>query len=148
MATAKKTAAPESGFETISAVSPDALKKGFEKFAKSMSDFADFQKSSLDAMLTSAGSLAKAVEKAASENSAFAKATYEDGVAAARAAAASKSVQEAFDIQSDYMRSAFEKGLNQFNKMADHWISTSKEVSEPLTARYGEFVEIVQSYRP
>ncbi|HXI88196.1 MAG TPA: phasin family protein [Parvularculaceae bacterium] len=148
MATAKKTAAPDIGMEAFAPVNPETFKKGYEKFAKGVSEFADFQKASLDAVIASAGSFAKAVEKAAAENSAFAKTSYEDGVAAFRAAAGSKSVQEAFDIQSDYLRSTFEKNLGQFNKMADHWISTSKEASEPLTTRYGEFVEIIQSYRP
>jgi phasin family protein len=146
MANAKKTAGET--FETLTAMNPEALKEGYDKFAKGFSNLADFQKGTFEAMVASAGSLAKGVEKLTSEQTAFAKSTYEDGVAAAKAAATSKSVQEALDIQSDYLRSAFEKNLGQFNKMADFWISTTKEAAEPITARYSEFVEMVQSYRP
>lgn len=148
MATAKKTFGSNESFETLTAVNSESLREGYDKFAKGVSQFADFQKGSLEALMASANSFAKGVETAATEHTAFAKASYEEGVAAAKAAAASKSIQEAFDIQSDYLRTAFEKNLNQFNKLADHWAATTKQASEPLTARYGEFVEIVQSYRP
>jgi phasin family protein len=148
MATAKKSLGSGETFETLTSMSSDNLREGYDKFAKGVSQFADLQKGALDAWLSSASSLAKGVEKAASEQTAFAKATYEDGVAAAKAAATSKSVQEAFNIQSDYLRTSFEKNLSQFNKLTDHWIATTKEAAEPLTARYGRLVEIVQAYRP
>ena len=147
MATAKKTASAADALESLS-FKPEAFKEGYEKLADGFSTFADFQKSSLEALIASAGTLAKGAEKAASEQSAFAKSCYEECVAAAKAAASSKSAQEAFDIQSEYVRSAFEKNLGQFNKLADHWVGTTKDFAEPLTARYGEFVELVQSYRP
>lgn len=148
MATAKKTFGSGETFETLTAVNSESLREGYDKVAKGVSQFADFQKGSLEALMASASSFAKGIEKAASEQTAFAKASYEEGAAAAKAAATSKSVQEAFEIQSDYLRTAFEKNLAQFNKLTDHWIATTKETAEPLTARYGEFVEIVQTYRP
>lgn len=148
MATAKKTAAANDTLETLAGVDPAAFKEGYEKFAKSVSSFADFNKNSLEAMMASAGTFAKGVEKAATEQSAFLKAAYEDSVAAAKATATSKSVQEALDIQSDYVRATFEKNLTQINKMADHWLSTTKQAAEPLTERYSQFVEMVQTYRP
>lgn len=148
MATAKKTAQAADEMLEAFAVNPEAFKKGYERFSKGLSDLADFQKATLEALMASAGAFAKGAEKAASDGSVFAKSAFEEGMAAAKAAAASKSVQEAFDIQSEYLRSAFEKNLGQFTKMADQWMATSKEAAEPLTARYGEFVEMVQSYRP
>lgn len=148
MATAKKTAAANDTLETLAGVNTGAVKEGYEKFAKGMSTITDFQKGSLEAAMASAGALAKGLEKAASEQSAFLKASYEEGVAAAKAAAASKSAQEALDLHSDYLRSAFEKNLGQINKMADLWLATTKEVADPLTERYSEFVELAQSYRP
>lgn len=147
MATAKKTTTANI-FETGPAINADAWKDGYEKLTKGMSELADFQKESVEAVLASSGALAKGVEKAASEQTEFMKAAYEDGVAAFSAATNSKSVQEAFEAQSGYLRSAFEKNLGYFNKLTDHWMATGKEAVEPLKSRYGEFVEIVQSYRP
>lgn len=148
MATAKKTAAANDTLETLTGVNSGAFKEGYEKFSQGMSTFADFHKNSLEAFMVSAGALAKGAEKAASDQSAFLKTSYEEGVAAAKAAATSKSAQDALEIQTDYFRTAFERNLGQLNKMADLWLSTTKEAAEPLTERYGEFVEKIQSYRP
>jgi phasin family protein len=148
MATAKKSASAAETIETWTAVSPDTLKEGYEKLATGFSKWADFNRESVEAMMASAGRLAKGFEQAASENSAFAKSSYEDGVAALKAATTSKSMQEALDIQSEFVRTLFERNLTQMNKLAEHWVSTTKEAAEPITARYTEFVEMVQSYRP
>lgn len=149
MATARKTSSTTAeAFETTAAINADALKEGFERMSKGFSDLAELQKNSVEAMMASSNLFAKGIEKAAAEQSAFLKAAYEDGVAAAKAASSSKSVQDAFEVQSEYLRSAFEKNLGYFNKLADHWMATGKQAAEPLQARYNEFVEKVQAFRP
>lgn len=134
-------------FESLTSFSPDAFKDGYEKISKSLNSWADFQKSSVEAMMASAGVFAKGFEKAASTQASFVKEQFEEGVATAKAAAASKSVQEAMELQSEYVRTAFEKNLGQATMLADHWTGVAKEAADPLTKRYGEFVELVQSYR-
>lgn len=148
MATATKTTGAADAFETSAAINPDSFKEGYEKLTKGMSEIADFHKNSVEAVLASTGAFAKGVEKAASEQTAFLKSAYEDGVAAVTAASGSKSMQDVLEVQTDYLRSAFEKNLGHFNRLADHWMATGKQAAEPLKARYGEFVEMVQSYRP
>lgn len=141
----KKTAAGE-GFETLG-FSPDVFKDGYEKFAKSLNSFADFQKGSLEALMSSASTVAKGFEGAASAQAGFVKEQYEETVALAKAAASSKSVQEAIELQSEFAKTAFERNLGLVTKLADHWNGVAREASEPLTKRYGEFVEMVQTYR-
>lgn len=148
MANARKTVDATDTFETIAMIKPEAMKEGYEKLAKSMSTFADFQKHSIEAMMASATALAKGFERAASEQSAFAKEAFEESVAAAKAATTSKSVQEAMEIQSDFARTAFEKQLGHATKLADHWNTVAKEAADPITKRYSDLVELVQSYRP
>ena len=148
MATAKKTTAKVDAFENLTTMNPEMFKEGYEKIAENMGVFVDFQKASMEALMTSFGAFAKGVEQTASENTAFAKEAVEEGVAAAKAAASSKSIQEAIDVQSEFVRSTFEKNVSLFNKNADRWIAVSKEVSQPLTDQYGAIVEKVQSFRP
>jgi phasin family protein len=142
----KKTATEET-FESLTAFSPDAFKDGYEKFAKGLNSFADFHRGSLEAFMACAGALTKGFEKAAAAQAGFVKEQFEEGVAVAKAAAGSKSVQEAMELQGDFVRSSFEKNLGHVTKLADHWSGVAKEASEPLTKRYGEFVEMVQTYR-
>ena len=148
MATAKKSASPADAFETTAAINADAFKEGYEKMTKGMNELADFNRNSLEAFAASAGLFAKSLEKAASDQSAFLKSSYEEGVAAVKAATSSKSVQDALEVQTDYLRSALEKNISHMNKLADHWVSTGKEVVEPMKVRYTELVEKIQSFRP
>lgn len=146
---AKKSAenAAAESFEALTSFSPDAFKDGYEKFAKGLNSWADFQKGSVEALMASAGAFAKGFEAAASTQATFVKEQFEDGVATAKAAVASKSVQEAIELQNEFVRAAFEKNLGHATKLADHWTGVAKEAADPLTKRYGEFVELVQSYR-
>ena len=144
----KKTENVTEAFDAFNVGNTEFLKDGYEKMSERMSAFADFQRSTYEAFVASSSALAKGVEKVTSEQTAFAKESYEDGVAAAKAVTTSKSVQDAINAQNDYLRGAFEKNMQQFNKIADSWLSMSKEASEPLTEKYGEFVEKVQAFRP
>lgn len=146
--TTKKAAGEGAGFEAMAGVNPEAFKEGYEKFAEGVSTVADFQKASIEALMASAGAFAKGVEKLTNEQTAFLKAAYENGVATAKAASSSKSAQEAFEINSEFVRDSLERNLGQVNKVADLWMETAKETAEPLTARYSEMVEKIQSYRP
>ena len=141
---AKKAAAGDA----FAAAYPEAFKEGYEKFARSMTDAADFQKETLEAMMASAGVLAKAAEKAAAEQTAFAKDAFEEGMAAMRAASTSKSVQDALEIQAEYARSAIEKSMGHVSKLAEHWTGVMKDAADPVTKRYAAFIAQAQAYRP
>ena len=134
-------------FETL-AFNPEMFKDGYEKVTKGLSEFADFQKASLEAYMGAASVFAKGVEKVATEQASFTKESFEEGVAAAKATFSSKSLQEAMDVQSDYARSAFEKNMAQVNKVTEHFASLGKDVAQPLTDHYSTLVEKVQSFRP
>ncbi len=148
MTASKKTEKTTDAFETLTTVNPEAFKEGYEKFAEGVSTFADFQKETYEAFVASAGAFAKGFEKLASEQTTFAKAAFEDTVANAKAVASAKSPQEAFDVNSEFARTAVENNLGQVNKAADLWIETTKQTVEPLTARYSEMVEKIQAFRP
>lgn len=148
MTATKKTANGAEAFETLTTMSPEVFKEGYEKVAEGFSTFADFQKGSMEAVMASASVFAKGVEKLTSEQSTFVKAAFEDGMATAKAASSTNNVQETIDLNSEFFRTAVEKNLGQFNKVSDICIETTKDAVEPLTARYSELVEKIQSYRP
>ena len=146
--TTTKKATEATGFEAIPSFDTESYKQGYEKLAEGVTNVADFNKGSMEAMMAAATAFAKGVEKVTQEQSEFFKAAYEDGVATAKAASSSKSVQEAVELNTEFFRGAFEKNLGQANKVADLWIETVKQSTEPLTSRYSEMVEKAQSYRP
>ena len=148
MAAAKKADNNNPAFDAFAMFDPSAFKEGYEKFAEGVSALADYNKDALEAVMSSAGAYSKGVEKLAAENTDFVKGAYERAVSAGKAVAGAKSAQEAFDIQSEFARESVEKNLAQANKVADLWMDTTKETVTPLTERYGELVEKIQSYRP
>ncbi|MBL4620487.1 MAG: phasin family protein [Marinicaulis sp.] len=148
MATTKKATNGAEVFETLTTLNPESLKEGYEKMSEGFTAFAELQKNSMEAMMAAAGVFTKGAEKLASEQSTFVKALFEEGVASAKAVSGTKSVQEAMELNSEFLRGAVEKNLGQFNKVADICMETSKDAVEPLTARYGELVEKIQSFRP
>ncbi len=148
MAAAEKTAGATDNFEAFTTINPDTFKEGYEKLSEGVTALADFQKSTYEAILASANVFYKGVEKVATDSTAFTKTAMEEGVEATKAATSSKNIQEVFEANNQFVQSTVEKNLGQINKMADLWIETSKKAAEPLTARYNEFVELVQSYRP
>ena len=148
MTTTKKTAENANPFEALTTFGPDSFKEGYEKFAEGASDFADFQKKSFDAAVASSNAYAKGFEKIVAAQNAFVKSVFEDGVAAAKEAASADSPQAAFDANAKYASDAVEKNLQHTQKVADLWIETNKQTVEPLTARYSEIVEKIQTYRP
>ena len=148
MAATKKAADGAEVFEKMMNISPESFKEGYEKIADSMTAMADFQKGSVEAIMASAGAFAKGFEKLTSEQTTFAKTAFEDGLANAKAASASGNVQEAVDLNREFVRKAIETNLGQVSKVTDIFIETAKETVEPLTDHYGELVEKVQAYRP
>lgn len=148
MAATKKTTTAAADMFEFNGFGPDSFKDGYEKFAEGLTAVADFQKESLNALMASAGAFAKGVEKLTAEQTAFSKTAFDDTVANAKAAAGSKTVQEAVELNSDFMRTTIEKNLGQINKVADIWSETTKDALDPLTVRYSEMVEKIQSYRP
>jgi phasin family protein len=145
MAAAKKES---TAFDGFSALDADAFKDGYGKFAKGLNTLADFNKNSMEAFMTSASVVGKGFETAAATQTSFAKEAYEDGVSAVKAASTTKSIQEALEIQTEYVRSAMEKNLSFATKLADIWSGVAKEASDPISKHYAELVEKAQSFRP
>lgn len=146
MATAKTTNTADA-FD-IKAFSPESFKEGYEKFAEGISTFADFQKESLNAIMASAGAFTKGFEKLTAEQTAFSKAAFEETVANVKTASSAKSLNDAVELNSKFVRTSIEKNLGQINKVADICSETAKDSVEPLTTRYSDLVEKIQAYRP
>ena len=120
MADTKKTSKTADPFDVVTNFNPESFKEGYEKLAEGVSAYADFHRGSVEAVIKSAGAFAKGVEKLTTEQASFAKDALDEGVSTAKAAATSNSVQEALDLQSEFVRTCVEKNLSQFNTTKPH----------------------------
>ena len=141
------TTKTKTGAERATKNGADVMKEGFEKAAHGYGQFVAFSKDMTEAWLKSAGIAGKGIETIHSEFHAYSRDAIEDGVTATKAVLASKNVQEAIEIQSDFAKAAFENYVQQMTKLSDIAMNVAKEASEPLQARTTAFVDLVQNNR-
>jgi len=149
MATRAKTAGDKvhDTAETVVKNGAEAFKSGFESAVKGYDRVLGFGKETVEAYVKAANAAGKGVETLQNEVYLFSKQSIEESLAATKAVLGAKSVHEAFEIQSDFTKSAFDAYVGQLNRMNEIVLSTSKETIEPIQGRVQAWVDVVQSAR-
>lgn len=135
------------GIETVMKSGTEALKNGFEKAAKGYDRFYSYGKDTVEAYVKSANLAGKGVETLHNEFYNFSKQAIEEQIAATKALMASKSVHEAFELQTDFAKTAFDSYVGEMSKLGEIFAATAKEAIEPLQSRVQAWVEAVQDSR-
>ena len=136
--------------ETIEAAfksGTETLKTNFEKAVKSYDQFLGFGKETVEAYVKAANVAGKGAETLHNEIYAYSKQSIEDSIAAAKAVMASKSAHEAFELQTDFAKTAFEAYVSELTKISELFAATSKETLAPIQSRVQAWVDVVQSTR-
>ena len=150
MAKAKMAGEKINGTETIEAAiknGSEAFKTGFEKVAKNYDHFLTYGRDTVEAYMKAANAAGKGVETLHSELYSFSKQSVEESIAATKALMGSKSIHEAFELQSDFAKSAFDSYVGQMTKLSEIMLSTAKDTFEPLQSRVQAWVDVVESSR-
>jgi phasin family protein len=140
------TKSTQNGSETAEAAldsGADAVKGGFEKAAKGYGQFMAFNKNTAEAVLKSANATGKGIETFNAEFFAYTRKSVESSLAATKAIMSSKTMDEAFQLQSEFGRTAFETYVDELAKFGDMALTTAKVAAEPLQERVAAFVEMV-----
>ena len=150
MAKTKKAEKINEGAEHIEAAvknGAEALKTSFEKAVQGYDKFLGYGKENSEAVVASANAAGKGAETLHNELYAYSKQSIEDSMAAAKAVLASKSVHEAFELQTDFAKTAFDHYVGQVTKMNEIFAATAKDAFGPLQTRYQAWVDAVQTAR-
>ena len=102
-----------------------------------MNSFEDAAKMNKDMMengMKAATAVAKGVQSLATEQADFAKKSFEDGTKALEKLMATKSLDKAFEVQSDYVKSAYEAFVAQSTKMGEMMTAVAKDAYKPFEA--------------
>lgn len=124
-----------------------AFKDNIEKSIAAMSEMNAHSKKNLEAMIAAATAAAKGAETVGARAMAFSKKSVEDQVAAAKALASAKSIQEAVELQTGFAKIAFETIVAEVNEMSETVSSSVKETMSPINERVTAFVERIQAPR-
>ena len=133
------SAAAASAHEAVEKIT----RKTAEKVTKGVENITAFSRETFDAVVQSSTAAAKNVETVFAEVVAFSKKNIEDSVTAAKDIAAVRSPEALSSVHSRYAQQAFENYLSQMTRLGDLFISASKEVSEPISARMSALSDIV-----
>ncbi|TGD99772.1 phasin family protein [Methylobacterium nonmethylotrophicum] len=91
-----------------------------------------FGKDGMDAMLRSFGTLSKASQAIAVEATDFAKQSFEHGTATLEKLAGVRSLDKALEIQTEYMKTSYERLVAQTTKMTELYQNLAKEMAKPF----------------
>jgi phasin family protein len=125
----------------------ETLKTGFEKAVKNYDHFLGYGKETAEAYAKAANVAGKGIETLNSEIYAFSKQSIEESLAATKAVLGSKSVHEAFELQTDFAKTAFDAYVGQMTRLSEIMTATTKDAFQPLQGRVQAWVDAVQSAR-
>ena len=133
--------------ETFQAAGANAFREGIDKSVASMGELNAHGKKNLDALAESAAVAQKGAEALSQQAMSFAKASWEDGVAASKDLSGARSVQEFFELQTTWAKKAMERYVAELSKTNEIVTTTVKDSFKPINERVTASVETFQASR-
>ncbi|MEL7128065.1 MAG: TIGR01841 family phasin [Pseudomonadota bacterium] len=131
-------------FDAFSEAPAEAMKKSYERMMAFGGDFAELNRTGLEALTQSARAAGKGFEAMNAQTLSFMKQTMEQTMEASRAMTGVKSMGDMTEMQATYAKTTFKAYVEQMNEMAGLFASTMRETVEPLNAQAGAVVEKFQ----
>jgi phasin family protein len=99
---------------------------------KNMDDMQKFGKDNMDATMKSFGAMSKGVQAIAVEVADYSKKSFEESTAAMEKLFGAKTIDKAMEVQSDYVKSAYEGFVAQATKLSELYADLAKESYKPF----------------
>jgi len=131
--------------EQFATAGNQAFKDNVEKSLAALNEVNTYSKKNLEAVVASVTAATKGAEALGAQVMAFSKKSMEDQVSAAKALAGAKSVQEAVELQTAWVKSAMEGYMAEASKMGETVAASVKDSVKPLNERVTATVEKLQA---
>ena len=102
-------------------------------------------KETLDTLLKSYAALTKAFQAIATEAADYSKKAFEDSVAHVEKISTVKSVEAAFELQTNYVKSAYEGYIAEATKIGEMYADLAKDAYKPYEAPVAKATSAVKS---
>jgi phasin family protein len=102
-----------------------------------MNQFDDFQKlgkENMDAAMKAFGAISMGAQQIAVESADYAKKSFEQSTATLEKLVGAKTLDKAIEIQTDYVKSAYESMVAQSTKMGELYANLMKDAMKPVEA--------------
>jgi hypothetical protein len=109
---------------------------------KNLEEVQQLGKDNMDATLRSVGAWSKSMQAIAIELADYSKRAFEQGTAATEKLISAKSLDKAFEVQSEYAKSAYEGFVAQATKLGELYADLAKEAYKPYENQFGKFASV------
>jgi len=99
---------------------------------KNFEDFQKLGKDNMDTCMKQFGTVSKGWQAIATEVADYSKKSFEHSTAAMESLLGAKSLEKAIEIQSDYVKTAYEGFVAQSSKLGELYTDLAKETYKPL----------------
>jgi|SRR5262245_51070995 len=103
---------------------------------KNFDDMQKFGKENMDASMKSFGAVSKSFQAIAVEAADYAKKAFEESTAASEKLAAAKSLDKVLEVQTDYLKTAYEGFVAQSAKVGQLYVDLAQELYKPYEAQW------------
>jgi phasin family protein len=106
-----------------------------------MKNFEDIQKAgkdNFDASVQAFGAVSRRFQTIAAETADFAKKSFEESTAATEKLAAARSLDKVIEVQSDYVKSAYERFVAQSAKVGQLYVDLAQEAYKPFENQWAK----------
>jgi hypothetical protein len=101
-----------------------------------------FGKDNMEATMKSFGALSKSMQAIAVEMADYSKKVFEQGTAATEKLIGAKSLEKAFEVQSDYAKTAYEGFVAEATKLGELYTDLAKEAYKPFEGQWGRAASV------
>jgi hypothetical protein len=105
---------------------------------KNYDDLQRYGKDNMDAAMKSFGAVSKGVQAIAVEVADYSKKSFEQSSAALEKLLGAKTFDKAVEIQTDYVKSAYEGFVNEATRMGELYADLAKETYKPFEGYLGK----------
>ena len=109
---------------------------------KNIDEMQQFGKDNMDATMKSFGAFSKSAQAIAVEIADYSKKVFEQGTAATEKLIGSKSLEKAFEVQSDYVKSSYEGFVAEATKLGELYADFAKEAYKPFESQFGKVATV------
>jgi hypothetical protein len=107
--------------------------------ANGFEDIQKFSKDNVDLALKSAGAFTKGFQAIAAEAADYGRKSFEAGTSAFEQLLSAKSLDKAVEVQSDYLKSAYEGYVSQVTKVGEIVTDIAKTAYSPYQGLFGKY---------
>jgi len=105
---------------------------------KNIDEMQQLGKDNMEATMKSFGALSKSLQAIAVEMADYSKKVFEQGTAATEKLIGAKSLEKAVEVQSDYVKSAYEGFVTEATKLGELYTALAKEAYKPFESQFSK----------